>query len=207
LLADKFKKFAASLPKVTDREVSLYAAHFEILKKWNEMMGLVSRKSIGQSFENHYADSLIISDFAATHCPSQEVFDLGSGAGFPGIIFAIRYPDRHITLFEKMLKKQSFLAAAITQLDIKNITLSGAMPEEKRTGLFLGRAVMPRDEFFPFLEKRMTSGSMIVSNLGGSALPFPPSQKFKLIAEKKYTLPENAGDRRIEIHQFVSRGM
>ena len=204
MLAPLFEKFKGRLPEVRPDEVKLYSAHFEVLKKWNEKMGLVSRKSIDQSFENHYADSLIISDFAAHHSDAQNVFDLGSGAGFPGIIFAIRYPDRHATLFEKMLKKQTFLAAALTHLDLKNVTLLGAMPEERREGLFLGRAVMPRDEIFPFLEKRMEKGSRFVSNLGGGASDFSPSKKFQLVAEKKYTLPENAGDRRIEIYEYRS---
>src|SRR3989344_969726 len=93
----------------TEAEREKYQLHFKLLLEWNERMALVSRKSIERSFQQHYADSIWTSNFARSYCDGRLVYDLGSGAGFPGIIFAIRYPELRVTLFERSKKKQLFL--------------------------------------------------------------------------------------------------
>jgi 16S rRNA (guanine527-N7)-methyltransferase len=137
---------------------------------------------------------------------AKEVHDLGSGAGFPGIIFAIRYPERRVVLYEKLLKKQSFLSAVVTQLGLRNVTLQGAMPEEPFQGLFLARAVFPRPDLFKFLRKRLRPGSQLIVNSGGSTEVEAAPAGFLLEKKEVYTLPEDAGPRRVESFLYVPRG-
>jgi 16S rRNA (guanine527-N7)-methyltransferase len=197
-LRESFQNFSNSLPPVSPLEQDLCEAHFNLLQQWNEKINLVSRKSIGDAFAFHYADSLnivrVAQDF--TGIP---YFDIGTGAGFPGMIFAFHYPDRSITLFEKSLKKQSFLTAAIVQLKLANVQLEGPIPKRLPKGFYFARAVFARDEIFHKLSSHLEKGSYLALTSGGRTgeMSFPKS--FAKVTEIKYSLPSGAGDRRVEV--------
>ncbi|NBV51499.1 hypothetical protein EBR78_09830 [bacterium] len=204
-LMDHFKTFAAQIPSVSDREIGLYENFFQILVDWNQRMALVSKKSIELSFANHFVDSLFISDFGRMFLDGDTVFDLGSGAGFPGLVFAIRNPEVRVALYEKLLKKQTFLNAVVSQLQLKNVSVQGAMPERQHNGLVLARAVMPPDELFPFLHPRMSEGAVLVVNIGGQTEKPEAPKGFQLLKEKTYPLPLECGSRRALAYKIVSR--
>ncbi len=203
-LREHFEKHAGSIPAVTPEEIEKYEAHYSLLQKWNENMSLVSPKSIETAFATHYVDSIYISEFGAKY-EKGPVYDLGTGAGFPGLIHAIRFPDKHITLFEKSMKKQSFLLAAITQLELPNVELAGAIPDEKFGGLFFNRAVLPRDRLFKFFKTRLKHGAHIVANLGGQSDSAPLPNFFLKVDESQYTLPLDCGNRRVEVLRYAPR--
>ena len=188
------------------REIDLYENHFSILKNWNERMALVSKKSIDKSFASHYVDSIFISDFAEKLRNGRLVYDLGTGAGFPGIVYAIRYPSAKVEIFERSLKKQTFLSAALATLNLPNINLGGEFPSERRSGIFLARAVLPPQELFKFMSKRMVEGSTLVVNVGGSSEPIEVPPQFIKTAEEVYELPMDCGPRRVESFDYVPRG-
>lgn len=169
-------------------------------------MALVSKKSIGLSPAIHYMDSLFTVDLASSYIGSLPVFDLGTGAGFPGIIYAIRYPHVRIRLYERSLKKQTFLSAAVAQLELTNCEVHGALPDKNPPGFFFARAVLPRDELMPALRKSLAPGSVVVASLGGRAETPPVPDGFLKLGENVYTLPADHGNRKIEILQTVPRG-
>ena len=204
MLIPQFRQFASLLPELKDSELGLYERHYELLRQWNEKMNLVSRKSIDAAFANHYADSVQIAAFAYSHIKNLPVFDLGTGAGFPGLIFAIRYPETRITLFEKSLKKQTFLSAVVSSLELSNVEIMGGFPDERFKAFFFARAVFPREELFQFFLKRALPGSLLVANLGGSAEVGTFPKRLEKRAEKKYALPGDAGERRMELFSLCS---
>lgn len=180
--------------------MALYEQHFALLKEWNTKIALVSRKSIEFSFGNHYCDSIQISEFAHRYWKQGPVHDLGSGAGFPGVIFAIRYPSISVVLYERIQKKKSFLEIVQKELDLPNLSVEGELPIETHSGLFLARAVMPKPELFPFMAKRMRKGSILIVNSGGQSEPYCPTTSFHKKSEALYTLPLDCGTRRIEAY-------
>ena len=189
----------------SEEERALYQQHFEMLQDWNIRMALVSRKSIGHAFENHYVDSVMTAEFGHRFYKEGPVYDLGSGAGFPGVVFAIRYRHIKVVLFERVQKKQKFLNAVIQSLALQNAEVQGEWNQQNVTGLIFARAVTPRTELFKFLESRVSPGSILVANSGGEAdiSQTPPS--FKLVASDKYPLPKDAGFRQIEAQERVPR--
>ena len=199
----QFKEFASQIPDVRKDEVELYERYLEVLREWNEKMNLVSKNSLEKAFASHFVDSIAIAEFGKTFAEGREVSDLGSGAGFPGLIYAIRYPNEPITLYEKIQKKQAFLAAVVERLDLKNVRLQGPFPDRKVEGLFLARAVMKRAELFTFFSERLTLGSRLITNLGGQTEATPAPRQFSLLQHSRYTLPLDCGDRQIEAYEFV----
>jgi 16S rRNA G527 N7-methylase RsmG len=122
------------------------------------------------------------------------------------VVYAIRYPKARVTLFERSLKKQTFLSAVLTTLNLNNLTLQGDMLFEKRKGLFLARAVLPPPELFKFMSKRMIEGSTLIVNVGGRSEPLAAPKDFLKTGELRYELPMESGARRVESFDFVPRG-
>jgi 16S rRNA (guanine(527)-N(7))-methyltransferase RsmG len=183
--------------KFRPEEVELYEKHFQCLSSWNENINLVSKNSLQNAFATHYLDSIFIVDFAAKVRDGLETIDLGSGAGFPGIIHAIRFPDIKITLYEKVLKKQSFLNTAITLLDLQNVRVEGLLPETRIKKLVLARAVYKPEELISLARKRLAPGGKIILNLGGST-PVPTVFKeLEIEKHETYTLPDDSGNRQV----------
>ncbi len=78
-----------------------------LLHKWQKTINLVSQNSLKDSWERHILDSVQIIE----HLPEgiKTLYDLGSGAGFPGLIIAILRPDLDVHLIESDQRKCSFL--------------------------------------------------------------------------------------------------
>ena len=83
-------------------------AFTEILIRWNGRINLVAASDVDQLWDRHIADCLQLRSLIADH---ETITDLGSGAGFPGLILAI-CGCRHVTLVEADARKCSFLREA-----------------------------------------------------------------------------------------------
>ena len=84
---------------------------------WNHTHNLVS-KNQATNLEEHISDSLSISPFL-----DENVIDLGSGGGLPGIPLAISNPDKKFFLVESNTKKSAFLLNVSTKLQLSNVTV------------------------------------------------------------------------------------
>jgi 16S rRNA (guanine(527)-N(7))-methyltransferase RsmG len=84
-------------------------AHYQELRRWNERLSLVGPGTAEDVIERHYGEALAalpLLDGAAT------LLDVGSGAGFPGLVLAAALPGLAVTLVEAQERKWAFLAAA-----------------------------------------------------------------------------------------------
>jgi 16S rRNA (guanine527-N7)-methyltransferase len=101
---------------VTNRIRERLERFVALLGEWQGTYNLVSRGTLDEVWSRHVADSLQLLD----HAPggSRHWVDLGSGAGFPGLVVAIASaddPERRFTLVESNRKKAAFLRAAIRE--------------------------------------------------------------------------------------------
>lgn len=87
--------------------------YVDLLRAWNARINLVSRATLPAVWERHVRDSLQLLDHLDPGHVSR-VLDLGSGAGFPGLVLAIA-AGIETTLVEADRRKAAFLAAAIAQ--------------------------------------------------------------------------------------------
>jgi 16S rRNA (guanine527-N7)-methyltransferase len=85
---------------------------------WNRRVALVSQSDPTSIAEKHFADALV----AARHCQgASRVVDIGSGAGFPGMIIAIQSPTTRVTLVESRQRKASFLLDTARTANLENV--------------------------------------------------------------------------------------
>ena len=83
-------------------KLKIYA---ELLEKWNKVYNLTGLKNKSQWWTHHFLDSLSIVEFVR----GNSLVDIGTGAGLPGVVLAIAFPAKQITLVDSNQKKGVFL--------------------------------------------------------------------------------------------------
>ncbi len=90
----------------------------QMLREWSGRMNLVAPSTLNDIENRHFADSAQLADILP---PDVSVVDLGSGAGFPGVVLAIL--GWRVTCIESIGKKVSFLMAVKEELGLKNLEI------------------------------------------------------------------------------------
>ena len=99
----------------------------DLVLDWNQRMNLTAIRDPEEAYEKHLLDCLI----PLCHVrPSGDVCDVGSGAGFPGLVLAAALPDTQFTLLEPIAKRCTFLNAAKAELGLSNVTVVCGRAEE-----------------------------------------------------------------------------
>ena len=101
----------------------------DLLIKWNKVFNLISVKGIDEIVTHHFLDCLAVVPFIE----GKNILDVGSGAGLPGIIIGLCYPEKNITLVDSVGKKTTFLKQTCTELNLRNITIINKRVEDITT--------------------------------------------------------------------------
>ncbi len=99
-----------------------------LLMDENQRQNLVSRRTLEEDFEKHVQDSQEVLNYV--DWKNARIVDMGSGAGFPGLILAMLCPSAQFTLVESDHKKSAFLKGAAQQLSLSNVTVITRRLEE-----------------------------------------------------------------------------
>ena len=87
------------------------------LVKWNKIFNLTAIRNQKQIFTHHFLDCLAVMPFIK----SNSILDVGTGAGFPGIVLALCYPEKQLTLVDAAGKKIAFIKQIIGELNLTNV--------------------------------------------------------------------------------------
>ena len=91
--------------------------YIQLIARWNKAFNLTAIRDVEEMVSKHLLDSLVVQPFIE----GDTVLDVGSGAGLPGIPFAITSPDRRFTLIDSNGKKTRFLTQAKIDLKLDNV--------------------------------------------------------------------------------------
>ena len=97
--------------------ISKLLIYKDILLKWNKAFNLTALRDEKTVVINHLLDSLSVAHLIQEN----DILDVGSGAGLPGIVLALYDPKKQITLVDKVGKKAAFMKQVCIELDIKNV--------------------------------------------------------------------------------------
>lgn len=134
----ELKKIDFSFSDIFYKKCEKYA---DILLKYNKTHNITGAKTKKDVYENIYDSIYPINLFEK----AKNAVDIGTGAGFPGLILAMAKPDCEFTLFEPITKKSSFLYLAKGQLGLKNVKIQNRRIEEGasfKADVITSRAVM-----------------------------------------------------------------
>ena len=106
--------------ELTTRQVEQFALYLRELKRWNKTYSLTTITEPLEVVNKHFLDSL---NYLTPLEGAEEILDLGSGPGFPGLPLAIVLPKTKFVLVEARRKKTIFLTFICQQLGLKNVEI------------------------------------------------------------------------------------
>lgn len=213
LLLNFIKDYKITL---TENQYEQFQKYFELLAEWNEKMNLTAIADESGVALKHFADSLSLLNFVDIP-QNSTLADVGTGAGFPGVVLKIARPDIKLTLIDSLNKRLVFLNEVCSQLGIDAELIhsraeDGARDEKLRESFdfVASRAVARMNVLSEYCLPYVKVGGAFCAMKGAQA-----NEEFKesLNAintlggklENKYffELPENGGERAIAVVRKV----
>lgn len=144
---DIFKPLGLSLTETQQQQLHRY---YDVLVKENESMNLTAITDLEGVYYKHFYDSLTLAKAIDLNGVST-LLDIGSGAGFPGIVLKIVFPHLKLTIVDSLNKRILFLGRLLRALEIDDVELVCdraevyALRRRNYFDLVTARAVAPID--------------------------------------------------------------
>lgn len=116
-------------PSLTQQQYEQLTALGPLYSDWNAKINVISRKDIGNLYNQHVLHSMTIAKYVQ-FASEDTVIDVGTGGGFPGVPLAILFPNTAFTLVDSIHKKLKVVDAVCAALDIQNITTTHSRIED-----------------------------------------------------------------------------
>lgn len=131
----QFEKDLAELGiQLTDRQIEKFLLYYEMLIEWNGFINLTAITEYDEVMKKHFIDSLSLIK-AYDLSQERKVIDIGTGAGFPGLVLKIAFPQLEITLLDSLNKRIQFLDAVIQNLSLTGVeTVHGRAEDYAKPG-------------------------------------------------------------------------
>ena len=159
------------ITQVSRETITSLKKYEDILIKANKTLNLVGNSTINDIWTRHFLDSAQVIDFIDKN--DKTLVDLGSGAGFPGLVLAITLKDRKIPLKIKLIdkspKKVKFLKDLINklQLDVEVINQNILEdPKKLLDDVFVARAFKPLKIILQLIHNKANNWKKIFIFLG-----------------------------------------
>lgn len=144
LFIESVKKLNINL---TNEMLDQFDLYYQILVEENAKYNLTAITDKEDVYLKHFYDSLTLSKIIDLN--SDSLCDIGTGAGFPGMVLKIAFPNLHVTLVDATEKKCNFLKLVIDKLKLKDIKVINARAEiyskevREKYDIVTSRAVAP----------------------------------------------------------------
>jgi 16S rRNA (guanine527-N7)-methyltransferase len=115
--------------ELDDSLIASVQAHLDLLLRWNEHMNLTALRAPEEIITRHFGESLFAASQLFPRDASLRLFDLGSGAGFPGLPMKYWAPCLKLTLIEGHGKKATFLREVGRALQLSDFTILNSRAE------------------------------------------------------------------------------
>jgi 16S rRNA (guanine527-N7)-methyltransferase len=136
-------------PELDDQVVSRLATYHKELLRFNNTINLISARTIDDADAIHFADSIIGAKLVFGLSSSSEIYDIGSGNGFPGLVMAAMSPGIELVLVDSDRRKCEFLKHTANAMNLDNVTvrtirIESIAAESVETGVCRAFAHLPK---------------------------------------------------------------
>jgi len=112
--------------KLSDQMIDQLMTYLNLVEKWNRVYNLTAIRERDEMIRLHFLDSLSI----LNHVHVKNILDVGSGAGFPGIVLAITKPELKVTVMDSVNKKTTFMQQVKSELALTNLDVVNSRVED-----------------------------------------------------------------------------
>lgn len=193
-----------------DKKLGLLSDFLDYVLEYNKTTNLTAIRNKEEAIVKHLYDCLLLTkyfDFG-----DKEVLDIGSGAGFPGMVLAIACPDASFTLIDGNGKKTRFLESAVEKFSLGNVKVINGSVEDifGSFDVVTGRAVAEDRIMLELASGVLKTKGHFLGMLGRNgkqeiegATKAEKKLGYKLLEQYEDILPEEAGNRIIAIYEKV----
>lgn len=199
--------------RVDEQQSQRLYDYFSELKRWSRKVNLISKNASDEEIvEKHFLDSLAL--LGLLQQPDDSLLDIGTGAGFPGLVCKAARPEIKVGLVEPRLKRVSFLRhicrlLKLTDVEVHDCRLEdGGIQGESSFRWVVSRAVAEIGDFLALCTRFKNYGSSVVCMKGPGYLEELDEEKqaaqgWNLVTTHTYRLPYSGAQRSL----LVFRGM
>ena len=197
---------------VSEFKLKQLKKYYNLVISWNKKINLTSITAENYFYLKHFYDSLTINKIKSLKSINS-LCDIGTGAGFPGIVLKIIFPHLKITLIDSLNKRIKFLDIVIKELDLKNITTINMRAEDysrlnpEEFDLVTARAVSKINILLELSMNSITVNGHFLAMKGSSHMVEQPSLRLfnelncELDKELSFTLPFENSERNLILYK------
>ena len=184
---------------LTDNQQHQLVEFVLLIDKWNKAYNLTSVRCPKQMMVKHILDSLAI----VPHLTGENIIDVGTGPGLPGMPLAIAFPDKTFTLLDSLGKRVRFMTQCVHTLKLTNVTPVNSRVEnhvgDKPYDIVLSRAFASLKDMLHWCEHLVDSEGLFLALKG----QYPQdeieevSNHYQVIRTENLTVPNLVGERHL----------
>ena len=184
---------------------------YQLLIEWNKKINLTRITNKEEVYLKHFYDSLtIVKEVDLTKVNT--LCDVGTGAGFPGIVLKIFYPNLKITLIDSLLKRVKYLNEIIKELDLKDIVAIHTRGEDyhETFDIVTARAVANIEKLLQYTMHVVETNGQFIAMKGNieeeltKEIQNKINKKYKIERINKFSLPKEQSHRSLVV--IVKKG-
>ena len=178
----------------TNYQLDQLEQYYELLIKWNEKINLTRITNKEDVYLKHFYDSLTIRKVVDLN-NIETLCDVGTGAGFPGIVLKILFPNLKVTLIDSLQKRVNYLQEVIKELNLEDIEAIHTRGEEYKGkfDIVTSRAVANIEKLVNYTMHLVSKEGCFIAMKGNIDTELTEIVKKKL--QKKYSI--------IKIEKFI----
>ena len=194
------EEFVRELEKIniypTPKQLEQLSKFYQLLIEWNQKINLTRITEENDVYLKHFYDSLTISKVVNLK-EQKSLCDVGTGAGFPGIVLKIIYPNLKVVLIDSLLKRVNYLNEIIKQLELTDIEAIHTRGEDYKGSfdVVTSRAVANIEKLVKYTMHLVNKNGIFVAMKGNIEEEFKKEvldkikEKYKIIKIEEFILP------------------
>ena len=203
LFIEELSKLNVTLSKKQLEQLDKY---YELLIEWNEKINLTRITEYEDVYLKHFYDSLTIAKVVDLST-KETLCDVGTGAGFPGVVLKIVYPNLKITLVDSLQKRVNYLNEIVKELGLEDIHAIHSRGEDfKETfDVVTARAVANIEKLVTYTMHLVNKNGIFVAMKGNideeltSQVEQKLNKKYKIEQIEKFLLPIENSNRSLVV--------
>lgn len=192
--------------EVTEDKISKLEKFYQLLIEWNEKINLTRITEKEDVYLKHFYDSLTIIKVVDLE-EVETLCDIGTGAGFPGVVLKIMYPNLKITLVDALQKRVNYLNEIIKELELDNIEAIHVRGEDlkEKYDVVTSRAVANIEKLLTYTMHLVNKDGVMIAMKGNieeeltKEVETKINKKYKIVEINKFLLPIENSNRSLVV--------